>query len=96
MIYGEISVEEEYFKKERQRVLHKAMRKLQPSATDPYVTMFLTVNKWTSCLNMNEQTWLNCNIHMFEYFGGVTLRVICDNLKVGVVTHPHEGDAVPF
>ena len=30
MIYDEISVEEEYFKKERQRVLHKAMRKLQP------------------------------------------------------------------
>ena len=30
MIYDETSVEEEYFKKEQQRVLHKAMRKLQP------------------------------------------------------------------
>lgn len=32
------------------------------------------------CLNMNEQTWIGCNIHMFEYFGGVTLRIVCDNL----------------
>lgn len=46
------------------------------------------------CLNMNEQTWINCNIHMFEYFGGVTLRIVCDNLKTGIVTHPREGDIV--
>lgn len=31
---------------------------------------------------------------MFEYFGGVTLRIVCDNLKTGVVTHPREGDIV--
>ena len=46
------------------------------------------------CLNTNEQTWINCNIHMFEYFGGVTLRIVCDNLKTGVITHPREGDIV--
>ena len=46
------------------------------------------------CLNMNEQSWINCNVHMFEYFGGVTLRIVCDNLKTGVVTHPREGDIV--
>lgn len=46
------------------------------------------------CLNMNEQTWINCNVHMFEYFGGVTLRIVCDNLKTGVITHPREGDIV--
>ena len=46
------------------------------------------------CLNMNEQIWINCNVHMFEYFGGVTLRIVCDNLKTGVVTHPREGDIV--
>ena len=44
--------------------------------------------------SMNEQTWINCNIHMFEYFGGVTLRIVCDNLKTGVITPPHEGDIV--
>ena len=46
------------------------------------------------CLSMNEQSWINCNVHMFEYFGGVTLRIVCDNLKTGVVTHPREGDIV--
>ena len=46
------------------------------------------------CLNMNEQTWIGCNIHMFEYFGGVTLRIVCDNLKTGVATHLREGDIV--
>ena len=46
------------------------------------------------CLNMNEQSWINCNIHMFEYFGGVTLRIVCDNLKTGVISHPREGDII--
>ena len=31
---------------------------------------------------------------MFEYFGGVTLRIVCDDLKTGVITHPREGDIV--
>ena len=43
---------------------------------------------------MNEQSWINCNIHMFEYFGGVTLRIVCDNLKTGVISHPREGDII--
>ena len=46
------------------------------------------------CLSMNEQSWINCNIHMFEYFGGATLRIVCDNLKTGVISHPREGDIV--
>ena len=45
-------------------------------------------------LDMKERTWLNCHIHMYEYFGGVPLRTVCDNLRTGVVSHPREGDVV--
>ena len=45
-------------------------------------------------LNEKMDTWIKCNVHMFEYFGGSTLRVVCDNLKTGVVSHPKEGDIV--
>jgi transposase len=46
------------------------------------------------CLDMKQNTWLRCNIHMYEYFGGVTARTVCDNLKTGVISHPREGDIV--
>lgn len=45
-------------------------------------------------LDMKMNTWIRCNIHMFEYFGGVTARIICDNLKTGVVSHPKEGEII--
>lgn len=64
-----------------------AMLMLQTRATLPYSQLAYV----EPCLNMNEQTWIGYNIHMFEYFGGVTLRIVCDNLKTGVVTHPREG-----
>ena len=35
-----------------------------------------------------------CHIKMFEFFGGVTNRIICDNLKTGVIKHPKEGDII--
>jgi transposase len=44
------------------------------------------------CLNMKEKSWLLCNIHMYEFFGGVTPQTICDNLKTGVTKHPKEGE----
>jgi hypothetical protein len=43
---------------------------------------------------MKQDTWLRCNIHMFEFFGGSTVRVTCDNLKTGVISHPREGDII--
>jgi transposase len=46
------------------------------------------------CINMKEATWLNCHVHMFEFFGGTTARAVCDNLKTGVVKHPREGDII--
>ena len=44
------------------------------------------------CLNMKEASWLTCHSHMFDFFGGTTVRTVCDNLKTGVIKHPREGD----
>ncbi len=46
------------------------------------------------CLDMKEDTWLMCHVKMFEAFGGVTNRIVCDNLKTGVIKHPKEGDII--
>lgn len=45
-------------------------------------------------LDMKQDTWLRCHIHMFEFFGGSTPCLIPDNLKTGVVKHPKEGEIV--
>ena len=47
-----------------------------------------------ACLDMKQDTWLRCHIHMYEFFQGVTVRTVCDNLKTGVIRHPKEGDIV--
>ena len=46
------------------------------------------------CLNMKMDTFIRCHIHMYEFFGGVPIRTICDNLKAGVVSHPKEGEII--
>ncbi len=46
------------------------------------------------CLDCKESTWLRCHFHMYEFFGGVPRRTICDNLKTGVIKHPREGEIV--
>lgn len=46
------------------------------------------------CLDMKQDTWLYCHIHMYEFFEGVPRRTVCDNLKTGVISHPKEGDIV--
>ena len=43
---------------------------------------------------MKQNTWLKCNKNMFEFFGGSTVRITCDNLKTGVISHPREGDII--
>ena len=45
-------------------------------------------------LDMKMDTWIRCNVHMYEAFGGVPVRTICDNLKTGVVNHPKRGEVV--
>lgn len=44
------------------------------------------------CLDMKEASWIGCNVNMLEFFGGVPVKVICDNLKTGVTEHPTEGE----
>jgi transposase len=46
------------------------------------------------CLDMKQNTWLQCHVNMYNYFGGSTIRLICDNLKTGVISHPKEGDII--
>ena len=46
------------------------------------------------CLNMKMNTFISCNVRMYEYFGGVPTRTVCDNLKTGVVSHPKEGEII--
>ena len=46
------------------------------------------------CLDMKMDSFLRCHIRMYEYFGGVTTRLVCDNLKTGVVSHPREGEII--
>jgi len=44
--------------------------------------------------DMKMDTFIRCHVRMYEYFGGVTTRLICDNLKTGVIKHPREGEIV--
>lgn len=46
------------------------------------------------CLDMKMDSFIRCHIHMYEYFEGVTTRLVCDNLKTGVIKHPREGEIV--
>ncbi len=40
--------------------------------------------------DMKSEAWINCHIHMFEYFDGITRFLIPDNLKTGVIKHPKD------
>ena len=31
---------------------------------------------------------------MFKFFGGTPVKVVCDNLKTGVISHPKNGEIV--
>src|SRR5699024_5388166 len=44
--------------------------------------------------NQKSETWLQCHVNMYRFFGGSTVRLICDNLKTGVIHQPKEGDIV--
>lgn len=43
-------------------------------------------------LDMKEATWIRCNVHTLEYFGGSPIKIVCDNLKTAVISHPKEGE----
>lgn len=44
--------------------------------------------------SMNQSDWLYCNVHMLESFEGSPVKIVCDNLKTGVITHPKHGEVV--
>ena len=44
------------------------------------------------CPDMKMDSFIRAHIHMYGFFGGVTTRLVCDNLKTGVVSHPKKGE----
>jgi transposase len=46
------------------------------------------------CLDMRQNTWLRAHVAMFDAFGGSVPRIVPDNLKTGVISHPREGEVV--
>jgi transposase len=45
-------------------------------------------------LDMKQDTWLRAHVAMFEFFAGSVPRIVPDNLKTGVISHPREGEVV--
>lgn len=45
-------------------------------------------------LDMAQNSWLRAHVAMYEWFGGSTPRLVCDNPKTGVIAHPREGEVV--
>ena len=44
--------------------------------------------------DMKMDSFIRCHIRMYDYFDGVTTRLVCDNLKTGVISHPKDGEIV--
>lgn len=45
-------------------------------------------------LDMRQDTWLRAHVAMFDWFSGSVPRIVPDNLKTGVISHPAEGEVV--
>ena len=45
-------------------------------------------------LDMRQDLWLRAHAAMFAFFGGSLPRLVPDNLKTGVISHPREGEVV--
>lgn len=45
-------------------------------------------------LDMKQDTWLRAHVAMFGWFAGSVPRIVPDNLKTGVISHPAEGEIV--
>ena len=40
-------------------------------------------------LGQSQEHFLACHRHAFEFFGGVPAKLMCDNCKTAVLSHPH-------
>jgi len=47
------------------------------------------------CINMKSDTFINCHVHAYEYFGGVTRLLIPDNLKTGITRNTRYETIIP-
>ncbi|TFC33906.1 IS21 family transposase [Cryobacterium sp. MDB1-18-2] len=47
-----------------------------------------------AALDMRQESWLRAHAAMFAFFGGSVPRLVPDNLKTGVISHPREGEVV--
>lgn len=45
-------------------------------------------------LDMKQDAWLRAHTAMFDWFGGSVPRIVPDNLKTGVISHPADGEVV--
>ena len=45
-------------------------------------------------LDMKQESWLRAHTAMFAFFRGSVPRLVPDNLKTGVISHPREGEVV--
>ncbi len=45
-------------------------------------------------LDMRQESWLRAHAAMFVFLGGSVPRLVPDNLKTGVISHPREGEVV--
>ena len=43
---------------------------------------------------MKEEDWIRCHIDMFEYIGGVTTLLVCDNCKTAIIHNRKYEDAL--
>ena len=44
---------------------------------------------------MKSDTFINCHVHAYEYFGGVTRLLIPDNLKTGITSNTRYETVIP-
>lgn len=47
------------------------------------------------CRNMKSEIFILCHIHAYEYFGGMTLLLVPDNLKAGVTKNTLYETSIP-
>lgn len=48
-----------------------------------------------ACPNMKSDVFINCHVHAYEYFGGVTRLLIPDNLKTGITKNTRYETLIP-
>lgn len=48
-----------------------------------------------ACMNMQSESFINCHVHAYEYFGGVTRLLVPDNLRAGVTKNTRYETIIP-